>query len=82
MGLLKSTSALGRRLRKMWHGAPRREMETPLRICRFEQMEPRRMLAADIHVGAVYFEPAAGSGPDSEHVPGLVQWRRRLLARR
>ncbi len=33
------------------------------RICRFEQMEPRRLLSADfptIHVGAVYFEDYGG----------------------
>jgi protocatechuate 3,4-dioxygenase beta subunit len=37
-----------------------------LRICRFEPMEPRRMLAADLHFGAVYFEEATGddSQPD------------------
>src|SRR5215213_3449238 len=35
-----------------------------LRICRIEDIEPRNLMAADIHVGAVYFEEA--SGDDSQ----------------
>ncbi len=38
-------------------------MNHALRVCRFEQMEPRRLLAVDIatiQVGAVYFEDAIG----------------------
>ncbi len=31
-----------------------------LRICRVEEMEPRRLMTADVHIGAVYFEPAGG----------------------
>jgi protocatechuate 3,4-dioxygenase beta subunit len=30
------------------------------RICRFEEIEPRRLLAADLHVGSVYYEQASG----------------------
>lgn len=30
------------------------------RLCRFEEMEERQFLAADIHLGAVYFEDATG----------------------
>ena len=31
-----------------------------LRICRFEEVESRCLMAADLHVGSVYYEQAAG----------------------
>lgn len=40
--------------------APALRPVTQLRICRIEEMEPRKFLAADVHLGAVYFEDATG----------------------
>ncbi len=40
--------------------APAVAIHDPLRRCRFELLEERRLLAADIHVGAVYFEATGG----------------------
>ncbi|MCC7084690.1 MAG: hypothetical protein IT427_06755, partial [Pirellulales bacterium] len=40
-----------------------------LRACRFEQLEDRKLMAGDVHLGAVYYEPA--SGDDS--TPNLIQ---------
>ena len=31
-----------------------------LHICRYEEMESRALMAADLHVGGVYFEDASG----------------------
>ena len=41
---------------------------SPWRICRFELMEPRQMLSADvspIHIGAVYLEDGSGQDQDT-----------------
>ncbi len=40
-----------------------------LRICRFEEVESRRLMAADLHVGASYYEPATGL----DTVPNVFQ---------
>ncbi len=46
----------------MFHVVHARVGETTagLRLCRFEEMEPRQYLAGDVHLGAVYFEDATG----------------------
>lgn len=44
------------------------QANTPWRICRFELMEPRQMLSADIspiHIGAVYLEDGSGLDQDT-----------------
>ena len=49
------------------HLATDRQTSTPgPRSCRFEQMEPRRLLAADLHLGAVYFEEATGDDTEAD----------------
>jgi serine-aspartate repeat-containing protein C/D/E len=40
-----------------------------IRLCRIEEIEPRYLMTADVHVGAVYFDPA--SGLDTS--PNLIQ---------
>ena len=64
MGLLRKLDGFRRRFRRAQSFASRvPNAATSPRICRFEQMEPRRLLAASvvpIHVGAVYFEDAGG----------------------
>ena len=67
MGLLHTISRLGR-----WLGTSRSTAAHAnhcLRICRFEEIESRRLMAADLHVGAVYYDPA--SGLDTE--PNTIQ---------
>jgi hypothetical protein len=39
------------------------------RICRFEEIEARALMAADLHVGASYFDPASGL----DTVPNVFQ---------
>ena len=39
------------------------------RLCRFEEIEARRMMAADLHVGASYYDPASGL----DTVPNVFQ---------
>ncbi|MCE9546801.1 MAG: hypothetical protein K8T25_15080 [Planctomycetia bacterium] len=38
-------------------------------VCHFEPLEERRLLAADIHLGAVYFDPTVGD----DSVPNTIQ---------
>lgn len=70
MGLLNSISRLGQR----WLG--NRRFDDPhasisrLRICRFEEVESRRLMVADLHVGSVYYEQAAGD--DAQ--PNILQF--------
>ncbi len=70
MGLLQKISRLGQR----WLGNHR--FDEPhstvrgLRICRIEEFETRRLMAADLHVGSVYFEQAAGD--DAQ--PNILQF--------
>jgi len=42
-----------------------------LRICRFEEYESRQLMAADLHVGSVYYEQAAGD----DLQPNLIQFK-------
>ena len=39
-----------------------------LHICRFEQMEQRQYLTADLHLGAVYFEDATGDDSQGDTI--------------
>ncbi len=70
MGLLTSISRLSQR----WLG--NRRFDDPhasvsrLRICRFEEVESRCMMAADLHVGSVYYEQAAGD----DAKPNILQF--------
>ncbi|MEX0678238.1 MAG: SdrD B-like domain-containing protein [Pirellulales bacterium] len=60
MGLLTKISRLGSWLGDRRFDGPRSFPPRP-RICRFEQIEPRQLLAADLlQVGSVYYEQAAG----------------------
>ena len=61
MGLLARLAQLMRRHRNDRSRSKR--LDTNLtRLCRFESMEPRQLLAADpLHVGAVYVEEDSGS---------------------
>ncbi|HWA98245.1 MAG TPA: SdrD B-like domain-containing protein [Pirellulales bacterium] len=45
---------------------------SPWRRCQVEQLEPRQMMAADLQLGAVYFEPADGT--DSTGNTFTVTW--------
>ena len=69
VGLLHKISRLG----QGWFG--NRRFDPPhvstsgLRICRFEEIESRCMMAADLHVGASYYEPASGL----DAVPNVFQ---------
>ncbi|HEY1600588.1 MAG TPA: SdrD B-like domain-containing protein [Pirellulales bacterium] len=47
--------------------APKRN--TLYRRCRFEEMEERRLMAADLHIGVVYYDPASGE----DNVPNTFQ---------
>ncbi|MBP85148.1 MAG: hypothetical protein CMJ64_00260 [Planctomycetaceae bacterium] len=61
MGLWSRISQLVRSKKRQEKRALRGELDT-LRRCRFETMEPRRLLAADpLRVGAVYIEEDLGS---------------------
>src|SRR5262249_13849520 len=61
------------RLRQRWLGNHR--FDDPhatvnrLRICRIEEIESRQMMAADLHVRAVYYDPASGL----DHDPNTIQ---------
>ena len=60
MGLLSKISRLSQRLRGNHRFDDPHTSINRLRICRFEEVESRRMMAADLHVGAVYYDPASG----------------------
>jgi serine-aspartate repeat-containing protein C/D/E len=59
VGLLGQIPVVGRFLRShrldALHGSPSR-----VRICRLEEVEPRCVMTAAVHVGAVYYDPASG----------------------
>lgn len=60
MGLLRKVSQLSSR----WFGAEpkvkRRSPRPKLRLLRVEELERREMMAADLHLGAIYFDPGDG----------------------
>ena len=66
MGLLRKASRLHHRIRRVLTSSSRDPGAVPFarsRTCRFEQVEPRRLLAggfAEIQIGAVYYEDADG----------------------
>ena len=69
MGLLQRISRLSQR----WLGDQRFDdahtSAGGLRICRFEEIESRLLMAADLHVGASYYDPASGL----DTVPNVFQ---------
>lgn len=75
MGLLSKVSELGRRLRGA-RAVVEPESAPRLRICRVEELEPRQLFAADIQIGAVYYElGSAGSGTDSVGNEFIITWQ-------
>ncbi|MBI3839668.1 MAG: hypothetical protein HY288_17240 [Planctomycetia bacterium] len=60
MGVLRQLSRLGKR----WLGTYRLDgphtSVSRLRICRFEEIESRQLMTADLHVAASYYDPASG----------------------
>jgi serine-aspartate repeat-containing protein C/D/E len=60
VGLMHTTGRWGRRLRNLMRGGAKQSPRQPRRLNGFEQLEARRLLAADISVGAVYFEDSTG----------------------
>ena len=63
MGLLNSFS----NLRRWWNNDgdvrrrdDRHDQASNLRICRIEQLEARTLMAADLHLGSVFYEPHQG----------------------
>ena len=68
MGLKQSLSRLGHWLGASRIDAAHRGPRRP-RICRFEEIESRRLMAADLHVAASYYDPASGL----DTVPNVFQ---------
>ncbi|HTM55716.1 MAG TPA: SdrD B-like domain-containing protein, partial [Pirellulales bacterium] len=70
MSLLNQISRLGQR----WLGKHRidgaHESVRRPRMCRIEEMETRRLMAADLHVASVYYEQAAGD----DDKPNILQF--------
>ncbi|HZZ73143.1 MAG TPA: SdrD B-like domain-containing protein [Pirellulales bacterium] len=63
MGLLNSFSKLRRWCTpdgKMRRRDDRHDRASSLRICRLEQLESRQLMAADLHLGSVFYEPHQG----------------------
>ncbi len=61
---LFSTAAIWRRMFRGSKRKPSRIANDPMRVCRFEQMEPRQLMTAappQIHFGSVFFDPAPGT---------------------
>jgi protocatechuate 3,4-dioxygenase beta subunit len=70
VGLLRTISRLGSWLGNARFDEPHTKTRR-LRICRFEECESRQLMAADLHVGSVYYEQA--SGDDLQ--PNLLQFK-------
>jgi SdrD B-like protein len=70
VGLVQKVSRLG----QFWFGNHRfddpHSSVNRLRTCRFEEIEPRNLMTADLHVGSVYYEQAAGN----DAKPNLLQF--------
>ncbi len=61
---LFSAAAIWRRMFKGSGRKPARAANDGMRVCRFEQMEPRQLMTAappQIHFGSVFFDPAPGT---------------------
>ena len=72
MGLSQSVRELRRQFGRMWSSSRGPGPAGSSRVCRIEQMEPRRLLAAGlvpIHIGAVYLE----DGSDRDDVGDLIE---------
>jgi serine-aspartate repeat-containing protein C/D/E len=69
VGVLQKLSRVGRH----WLGNYR--LDDPhtsvnrVRACRYEEIESRQLMTADVHVGAVYYDPASGL----DTVPNTIQ---------
>jgi protocatechuate 3,4-dioxygenase beta subunit len=70
VGLLRTISRLGSWLGNTRFDEPHTKTKR-LRICRFEEFEKRQVMAADLHVGSVYYEQAAGD----DLQPNLIQFK-------
>ncbi|MBI2824818.1 MAG: carboxypeptidase regulatory-like domain-containing protein [Planctomycetia bacterium] len=73
MGLFSTMLRFSRRRGVAPVPAPARASATPYRRCRVEEVEPRKLLAADVQVGAVYFDP--GSGFDETPNTIQITWK-------
>ncbi len=60
MGVIERLSFLGQLWLAWWRGDPAQAAVVGPRVCRFEEVEPRRLMAADVLVGATYFDPHSG----------------------
>ncbi len=60
MGLLRQMLGLGRARVDQAHATTNAPTRTKTHVCQVEALEPRCMLAADIHFGGFYFEEATG----------------------
>ncbi len=70
MGLFNKLFGLGRQESQLVRIDPPHKKVRRKRSCRFEQFEPRITMAADLHVGSVYYEQAAGD--DAQ--PNLIEF--------
>ncbi|MEX2111821.1 MAG: SdrD B-like domain-containing protein [Pirellulales bacterium] len=70
MGLLHKLLGLGRHEADALRVDPPHKKLRRQRACRFEQFEPRIAMAADLHVGSVYYEPASGD----DALPNIIEF--------
>ncbi len=66
MGLIARLTSIARRHRQVKAVGSDSQQAKSRRACRFETMEPRRLLAADLHLGSVYFEEATGDDSEAD----------------
>ena len=68
MRLLRKTSRLSRFWGAFRHG-PKQELAAgTFRRCGIEELEPRQLMAGDVHLGAVYFEEASGDDSAGDRI--------------
>ncbi len=70
MGLLQKLLGLGRHESATLRFDPPHKKVRRNRTCRFEQFEPRIAMAADLHVGSVYYEQAGGD----DALPNVIEF--------
>ena len=70
MGLLRSIIQTGHAPSACGASTPPHTQPRRAHICRFEQFEARLPMAADLHVGSVYYEQAGGD----DAAPNLIQF--------
>lgn len=68
MRLLRKAARLGRLFRFRNSAAGAASLAAPSRRCGIEELEERRFLAADLHLGAVYFEEATGDDSAGDRI--------------